>query len=394
MVNNVIFWERKATYRNLIIGAVLLLLTLGWSGTAVHAAAAKKVKLSDKKLTLVQYDTYRLTLKNKPKGRIAWTSTNKQVAKVSRKGLVTAVGAGKCRIKATIKGKTYKCTVKVTALTLSDSELTMVPHRQKRITLNTTNQKVVPVWTSSDPKVATVTIKGLITSVGKGSCVITASYKTTQLNVKVTVEPMSAERLQKMYPVAENDDDNRLKTKKVVLAGSSTLDLWDGAVKVFEPYETINTAIGGTTVIHWLNNYQRMICDYKPDAVVIYVGANDIVDGGRITPQQNAANTIQLLKLVKASLKKTPIYYVSIVPCWLRKNAWEDIAVSNALVKSYCDNAKYVNYIDMATPFLASDGTPNKALFKADQLHPNEKGYALWKKRVAKVVKKQLKKMK
>lgn len=390
-----IFQERKATYRNLIIGAVLLLLTLGWSGTAAQAAAAKKVKLSDKKLTLVQYDTYRLTLKNKPKGRITWTSTNKQVAKVSRKGLVTAVGAGKCRIKATIKGKTYKCTVKVAALTLSDSELTLVPHRQKRITLNTTNKNVVPTWTSSDPKVATVTIKGLITSVGKGSCVITAAYKTTQLNVKVTVEPMSAERLQKMYPVAENDDDNnRPKTKRVVLAGSSSLDFWDGAVKAIEPYETINTAIGGTTVIHWLNNYQRMICDYKPNAVVIYVGANDIANGGRITPQQNAANTIQLLKLVKASLKKTPIYYVSIVPNWARKNAWEDIAVSNALVKSYCDNAKYVNYIDLVPYFLTADGTPNRDLFKADQVHPNEAGYAVWKKRVVKVVKKQLKKTK
>ncbi len=391
MVIYLIRQERKSLYRYLIIGMLLMIITLGKSGTVSYAA---KVKLSSKKLSLVQYDTHRLTLKNKPKGKITWTSSNKKVAKVSKKGLVSAVGAGKCKITATINKKTYKCTVKVAALKLSESELTLVRHRQKRITLNTENTKVTPTWTSSDPKVATVSSKGLITGLSKGSCEITAAYKKTRLSVVVNVVSLSAEQLWNMYPLEDSGESSQSKTKKVLLAGSSSLDYWDTAVKAFEPYETINTAIGGTTVEVWLNIYQRMICDYKPDVVIIYVGANDIANGGRITPQQNADNTIRLLKLIKSSLKKTPIYYVSIVPNWSRKNAWNDITESNALVKSYCDNAKYVNYIDIVQYFLTADGTPNRELFLDDQVHPNTKGYAIWKKRVANVVKKKLKSMK
>ena len=148
--------------------------------------------------------------------------------------------------------------------------------------------------------------------------------------------------------------------------------------------------MGGTTVVQWLDWYRTLIVRYKPSAVVLYVGSNDLGVGGLTTGAQNAANTILLLKRLKRALKKTPIFYVGVSPCWSRKGAWEDIAVSNQQVKDFCEKNKYFYYIDIASACAAADGTPRHELFLGDQLHPSEAGYVVWEKVVAGTVKKTL----
>ena len=101
--------------------------------------------------------------------------------------------------------------------------------------------------------------------------------------------------------------------------------------------------------------------------------------------------TITLIKNIRKLLKDVPIFYVSVVPCYVYKSAWADIAVSNQLVQKWCEKTSDVYYIALNTKFRLADGTPNRSLFR-DQLHPNEAGYALWKKYVAKRVVKEVKK--
>lgn len=55
-------------------------------------------------------DTKQLKFTNS-KGSVSWSSSNKSVAKVSPKGVVTAVGIGNAKISAKIGSKTYKCSV-------------------------------------------------------------------------------------------------------------------------------------------------------------------------------------------------------------------------------------------------------------------------------------------
>ena len=38
-----------------------------------------------------------------------------------------------------------------------------------------------------------------------------------------------------------------------------------------------------------------------------------------------------------------------------------------------------VDYIDVFTPMLTTDGSPRSELFRQDALHLNEAGYALWR---------------
>ncbi len=80
---------------------------------AVQAnAAKKKVKLSTTKISLYVGDSYKLKLKNNKK-KVKWSSSNKKVATVSKKGKVKAKKKGSCRITAKVGKKKYVCKVTV-----------------------------------------------------------------------------------------------------------------------------------------------------------------------------------------------------------------------------------------------------------------------------------------
>lgn len=105
---------------------ILVSLTLLFSTVTVHvmsAEAAKKISISQKKLSLTEGDSKKLTLKNLPKKQtITWSSNNEQVAIVSTSGKVTAKKAGKAKITATIKKKHYSCTLIVKEKTTPKAE--------------------------------------------------------------------------------------------------------------------------------------------------------------------------------------------------------------------------------------------------------------------------------
>ena len=82
------------------------------SGLIPSAQAASKVKLNKSTIRLCVGETFRLKVSG-TKRTITWSSSNKRVAKVSRKGLVTALKAGEARITAKVGKKKYSCKVYV-----------------------------------------------------------------------------------------------------------------------------------------------------------------------------------------------------------------------------------------------------------------------------------------
>jgi uncharacterized protein YjdB len=69
------------------------------------------VTLNKRQMTLTVGKTG--TFKVTGAGSVTWTSSNKKVATVSKKGKVTAKGAGTCTVTVKTGGKSYKCTVRV-----------------------------------------------------------------------------------------------------------------------------------------------------------------------------------------------------------------------------------------------------------------------------------------
>ena len=93
---------------SLLLAAALM---LGVGPASQADAAAKKMKLSKKKLTLRVGQSRKLKVKNK-KGKVKWKSSKKKVAKVSKKGVVKAKKTGKATIKAIVTYKKKKTTLK------------------------------------------------------------------------------------------------------------------------------------------------------------------------------------------------------------------------------------------------------------------------------------------
>ncbi|MEF2920665.1 MAG: Ig-like domain-containing protein [Acutalibacteraceae bacterium] len=116
---------------------------------------------------------------------VTYTSSNPEIATVNSNGLLTAVSAGTCTITCTAtdgsgKYDTCKVTVKqpVTKVTLNTHSITWNVGKSAhfRPTVTPTNASNIAVtYTSSNPNVATVSSKGLLTAVSAGTCTITCT---------------------------------------------------------------------------------------------------------------------------------------------------------------------------------------------------------------------------
>ncbi|MCR5692330.1 MAG: family 43 glycosylhydrolase, partial [Eubacterium sp.] len=113
-----------------------------------EAAAAKKVKLNKKKLTLRVGKKYKLKLKNNKK-KVKWSSSKKKVATVTKKGLVKAKKKGTCKITAKVGKKKYVCKVTVkkkkTTKTTTTTTATATPKVTSAPAANPTATPNVPL---------------------------------------------------------------------------------------------------------------------------------------------------------------------------------------------------------------------------------------------------------
>lgn len=116
---------------------------------------------------------------------IEWVSSDDTIATVSASGVITARRGGNCTITGTCGDKEVsvevRCTftVPTTVLDMNYSDITM-DHEGQEVQLKidyelTAAQTKATVWESSDPEVASVDDDGLVTAVGNGTVVVTAS---------------------------------------------------------------------------------------------------------------------------------------------------------------------------------------------------------------------------
>lgn len=173
----------KSVKRN--VATVIMLCFALVLAMPMQLQAASKVKISKSKMTIVVGQKKTLTVKNTKK-KVTWTSSEKSVAKVDRKGVVTAKKAGVATITAKVGKKKYTCTVTVKEKpTLSNCETICVGQKLK-LKVEGTAQKVK--WSSSDKKTVKVDKKGNVRGLKKGTAIITAKVGNKTLKCKVKVK--------------------------------------------------------------------------------------------------------------------------------------------------------------------------------------------------------------
>ncbi len=168
----------------------------------------------------------------------------------------------------------------------------------------------------------------------------------------------------------------------VLFVGSSSIRLWDDLETQFgEASHIVKRGFGGSRLSDCASLVQRLVVPYAPRLVVVYAGDNDLAEGA--TPEQVADSFQRFVENVRASLPTARIAYVSIKPSPARAALMASISTTNDLIARMASHTGNLDYIDVHSKMLDADGQPRRELFRADALHLNDEGYALWRSVIA-----------
>jgi lysophospholipase L1-like esterase len=88
---------------------------------------------------------------------------------------------------------------------------------------------------------------------------------------------------------------------------------------------------------------------------------------------------VKFVEDIHNKLPETRIAYISIKPSPARAALIPRVRETNELIRRYIAVGHNLQFIDVFTPMLDPEGRPRAELFRADALHLNGAGYALWK---------------
>jgi lysophospholipase L1-like esterase len=164
----------------------------------------------------------------------------------------------------------------------------------------------------------------------------------------------------------------------IIITGSSSIRRWHPSMKQdLEPLTVMARGFGGSTMEDALYFIDRIAIAYKPRALVIYEGDNDT--GRFMVPPERIVNQFtEIVDRVHAVLPDTRIYVLSVKPSVLRRAYWATAQQTNELLKAVVAKSHLLTYIDVATPFLQSNGEVMTDIFVEDDLHLNDKGTRVW----------------
>ncbi|NMA95287.1 MAG: L,D-transpeptidase family protein [Clostridiales bacterium] len=183
------------------------------------------------KLTFIDSSSKKHIVTDKAEG---WKSSDEKIAKVDKKGNITAIAAGEATITASYKGLSAKLKVVVNAPpkpTVKDvvieNNLTepMTVGQEQKITLTAEysdgSKKVISSkdvsWASSNKEVATIDANGNIKAKSAGNVTISAKYKDITKEIKIEIKAKEEE-----LPKNDKDDSEGGKGDNENSSGAGT----------------------------------------------------------------------------------------------------------------------------------------------------------------------------
>jgi lysophospholipase L1-like esterase len=168
----------------------------------------------------------------------------------------------------------------------------------------------------------------------------------------------------------------------VLFVGSSSIRLWSDLDHEFSDAPMVlNRGFGGSQLSDCVKNLNRLVVRYQPRTVFVYAGDNDLAEGA--TPEEVAKRFARFVAGVHEALPTTRIEFISIKPSPARIALLPQIRATNELIRSYTLSESGTEFIDVYSAMLDTHGAPRPELFRADALHLNADGYALWRAVIA-----------
>lgn len=164
----------------------------------------------------------------------------------------------------------------------------------------------------------------------------------------------------------------------ILFVGSSSFTLWSTMEQDLSPLPVLNRGFGGAKIGDVVHYVERIVYPYRPRAVVLFAGTNDISGPNPATVRQVFDGYRAFIQCVHSSLPNIPIYYIAITPTPSRWKYWSIVNAANSAIKEYAESDPRLHFIDLTKHLLTSDGKPDRSLYRFDGIHPNKKGYARW----------------
>lgn len=193
----------------LAIAAFALIAVSCGDEESKDTAEISSVTVAPYRHTLRKGDTKILTATLLPlncvKETVAWSSSDPNIATVSSTGEITGevmgTGVGTAIVTAsTSNGKTAACELTVMSIPLAGVTITpesaeLVEGQKFQLTVEITTEPptdyvFVPVWSSGNPAVATVSETGEVTAVSAGTATVTVIVEDLSASVEITVIPV------------------------------------------------------------------------------------------------------------------------------------------------------------------------------------------------------------
>ena len=175
------------------------------------------------------------------------------------------------------------------------------------------------------------------------------------------------------------DSKNSYPKNSFLFVGSSSIRFWKTSL-AFPEVQIINRGFGGSEISDINYFYNKIVRPYAAKKILLYAGDNDIARGK--TVDQVFEDYLEFVTKVQSDFPETKIAFISIKPSKSRWDKWPKMKKVNAMVKNYSEEQDKLEYVDLASPLINSEGEL-KNVFIQDGLHLNQFGYSLWKKALA-----------
>jgi lysophospholipase L1-like esterase len=199
--------------------------------------------------------------------------------------------------------------------------------------------------------------------------------------VSMSIKALSGDPLAWESAIQKFEAQDRQKpppSDVIVFTGSSSITFWSTLEQDMAPLPVINRGFGGSRLNDVVHYAPRLVVAYRPRAVVLFAGTNDLSGSKPKTAQEVCDGYRAFVGVIQAALPDTPIYYISITPAPSRWKHWPIVQEANRLIHDYIAADPRLHFIDLTDVILGPDGKPDRSLFRIDRLHPNRKGYAVW----------------
>lgn len=162
--------------------------------------SATSISINSDNITMLTGKTRTLTARMYPTNTnesIRWESSDTSIVTVDGNGRIVTVGPGDCVITAYSSSGTVQDTCTVYSMAINSSNITLEQYNTFNLFVD--GAPSAASWRTSNPRIATVTQGGVVTSRMPGTCTITATVDGKTLSCRVTVVEIDENKFINVY---------------------------------------------------------------------------------------------------------------------------------------------------------------------------------------------------